>query len=140
MVMQYVRTQQQLNRDEGIRNQLELNTPFHSKKESDRTLEALIGMASGTKATPRKIVRLIKGKSGSEPYNGFHNQVQARLKQRPFQSNTISLLSSHPISTLSVLSKVTQAENDIQGLSLVRRKRRKHPSQEMGFSHLLGLV
>ena len=32
MVMQYVRTQQQLNRDEGIRNQLELNTPFHSGK------------------------------------------------------------------------------------------------------------
>jgi hypothetical protein len=137
--MQYVKTQQQLynNKWKG-KEILSINTdnPFHSKEQSDLTLRAMIGAGRRKNTRPMKLIRL-KGKLIS---NHLHNdQLHSNLREMSKLVRPRNELLTRPISSLAVLSQVTQAESDTQGLTLVRRKRRRNrrKRKETGFMSLL---
>ena len=103
----------------------------------------MIGAGRKKKTHPIKTIRmkgkLVTGKPFSM-YNGFHNQIHASFKLRPKLIETTNELHNHPITSLAVLSQVTQAESETKGLTLVRRKRKKDRTEATGFMALLGYI
>ena len=115
------------------------DSPFHSKEQSDLTLRTMIGAGRRKNTRPMKLIRL-KGKLiRNNLHNDFHNQIHANLKEMSNLVKTKNVLLNRPITSLAVLSQVTQAESDTQGLTLVRRKRRRNRGKrkETGFMSLL---
>ena len=138
--MQYVKTQQQLYNNKWKGKEiisLHADSPFRFKKQSDLTLRTMIGAGRRKNTRPMKLIRL-KGKLIS---NHLHkNQLHSNLREMSKLVKTRDELLNHPISSLAVLSQVTQAESDTQGLTLVMRKKRKNRRKRKGrgFMSLLG--
>ena len=137
--MQYVKTQQQLYNNKWKGKEiisLHADSPFRFKEQSDLTLRTMIG--AGRKNTrPKKLIRL-KGKRIS---NHLHNnQLHSKLREMSKLLKTRGELLNRPISSLEILSQVNHDESDTQGLTLVRRKKRKtrRKWKGRGFMSLLG--
>jgi hypothetical protein len=137
--MQYVKSQQQLYNNKWKGKEIisiHADSPFHFKEQSDLTLRTMIG--AGRKNTrPKKLIRL-KGKRIS---NHLHNnQLHSKLREISKLLKTRGELLNRPISSLEILSQVNHDESDTQGLTLVRRKKRKtrRKWKGRGFMSLLG--
>ena len=138
--IEYVRTQQQLHLTTGgdiLMKEIQ-QQPFHSKEQSDLALRAMIRVATRKEPKPMRLIKL-KGKlRKKKTYKGFHNSFHANLREKAVHVATTADLLRLPISSLAVLSQVTQAESESEGLALVRRKRKKNRITGIGFSSLLG--
>lgn len=137
--MDYVRTQQQIytGREEQSQSQ-DTSQPFHSQENSDQAMRDIMKVqVQGRRRKRVKSEELIKMKKkladNKRNYNGFHNKFHAHLRAMP-ASNVVqnNNLLARPVSSLAVLSKVTQAESDTKGLRLVRRKRKRNRSKGRG--------
>ena len=117
------------------------DSPFHSKEHSDLTLCTMIGAGRRKNTRQMKLIRL-KGKLiTNNLHNRFHNYIHANMKEMSNLVKTKNETLNRPISSLAVLSRVTRAESDTQGLTLVREKRRRRnrrKRKQTGFMSLLG--
>ena len=110
-----------MNRNKALQPISQQNDrPFHSKEQSDLTLRTMIGAGKKKKTNPMKTIRMTGKLVTGNPftmYNGFHNQLHASWKERQKLMKTANELRNCPIISHAVLSQVTQAESDTQGLT-----------------------
>ena len=128
--MEYVRTQQQMNigRKEQHTSQLSNSLEYSNQAMRD-IMMVQVQSRKRKKVMPATLLKM-KGKRKNRNYVGFHNKFYIHLM-------AMSPKVVHNVFSLALMIQLIKGKNNIKGLTLVRRKRKKNRCKEKwGFDML----